>query len=443
VGYLRRFLLPLSTLLSASVIFGRGVAAEPAADYWTRFRGSDGMGIAVGAHPPTQWSESENLAWKTELPGPGASSPIRFGGNIFVTCYTGFATDGSSEGDIGKLVRHLICLDAITGKIRWDATVQGDAAEERYTRLSEHGYASHTPVTDGQQVYAFFGKSGVVAFDLSGKQRWHAEVGKESGRQVWGSAASLILYKNSVIVTAADESRSIRALDKATGKEIWKAAGELLENVYNTPALVTLPDGQQELVVSVKNEVWALNPDTGKLIWYATAPFESSMAASIVAADGIVYAAGDTRNPKLLAIRAGGKGDVTKTHVLWTSTRGPNYGTPVLHDGHLYYATERGVAICLDVKTGEPVYEERLRVSRGPAKVYASPILADGKLFITTRTAGSVILPANPAFEQLAENIIGDDDTDFSATPIICGNQILLRSNRALYCFTAAVGGGQ
>ena len=424
------------------IILALGASANgvAASETWTRFRGLDGTGIAAGAHPPAEWSDTRNLTWKLELPGPGASSPIRFGNNIFVTCYSGFGVNGSSEGDIGKLSRHLVCIDADTGKIRWNTAIKADPAEIQYARLTEHGYASHTPVTDGERVFAFFGKSGVFAFDLNGKQLWQADVGKEAGRQGWGSAASLILYKNSVIVNAADESQSIRALDKATGKELWKAEGSGFENVYNTPTLVTLPDGHQELVVAVQNEVWGLNPDNGKLRWFAVVPIASNMAASVVTADGIVYAFGGNRSPGTVAIRAGGKGDVTKTHILWNSTRGPDFGTPVIHEGHLYYANSRGVAVCLNAKTGEQVYEERLQVAQGQARVYASPVLADGKLFITTRTAGAILLAAKPAFQQLAQNVVTGDRTDFSATPMITGNQLFLRSNQALYCFTAAAG---
>lgn len=426
-----KFLLSLS--VTSALLLGGGHVMGSAVD-WPGFRGANGNGTAPGAHPPMKWSETQNLAWKTELPGPGASSPIRFGNKIFVTCFSG------PETEITKLSRHLLCIDATTGKIRWNTSIKADPSEQVYTRLAEHGYASQTPATDGEKVFAFFGKSGVFAFDLDGKQLWQADVGKESGRQGWGSATSLVLYKNSVIVNAADESQSIRALDKATGKELWKAEGGSMTTCYNTPTLVTVPGGGQELVVAVQNEVWGLNPDTGKLRWFAEAPISGNLAASIVAADGIVYAFGGNRGPGTAAIRVGGKGDVTKTHILWTTSRGPDFGTPIIHDGHLYYANSRGVAVCLNARTGEQVYEERLRLSQGSGRIYASPILVDGKLIITTRTAGTVVLAAKPVFEQLAENTVAGDRTDFSATPMVTGNQLFLRSNRALYCFAAGAG---
>lgn len=404
---------------------------------WTQFRGSDGTGIAANAHPPTEWSDTKNLRWKAELPGPGTSSPIRFGKQIFVTCYSGYGENGSSEGDITKLARHLVCVDAATGAIGWSTTLKADSAEDPYTRLTEHGYASHTPVTDGERIFVFFGKTGVVAFDLKGQQLWQTEVGKSSSRQGWGSAASLVMHKDLVIVNAADESHSIRALDKATGKMRWKAESPGLVNVYNTPLLLTAPDGTTELIVSLQNEVWSLNPYNGEQRWSARVPNNGNLAASVIAADGVVYAFGGNRTPGTVAIRGGGKGDVTKTHLLWTSPRGPDFGTPIVHKGHLYFATGRGMAVCLDAKTGAEIYQERLRTSGGGPRPYASPILADGNLFLSTRTSGTLVIAAKPAFTQLAQNLVNGDRTDFSATPMIVGNEIVLRSNRALYCFRA------
>ncbi len=417
-----------------------GLAAH---DSWTRFRGSDGTGIAAEARPPTEWSETKNLRWKTDLPGPGASSPIRFGDRIYVTCFGGYGENGKPEGDFATLARHLVCLDAASGKIRWSSGIPAAPAEARYTRLAEHGYASHTPATDGERVYVFFGKSGVLAFDLDGRRLWQADVGQESGRQGFGSAASLVLHQNLVIVNAAEESRSVRALEKATGRERWRAEGTGFANVYNTPLQHTLPDGRHELVVAVQNRVRGLDPDTGKERWFATAPISGNLAASVVAANGVFYAFSGNQRPGTVAIRAGGVGDVTNTHVLWTSRLGPDFGTPVLHGGHMYFATSRGMAVCLDATTGAEIYQERLGGGRGAARSYASPVLADEKLFLATRGTGTLVLAAKPAYQLLARNVVADDASDFSATPMIVGHEIILRSNRAIYCFAAGAGGNR
>jgi hypothetical protein len=186
---------------------------------------------------PTTWSTTKNLQWKTALPGCGSSSPIVCGERVFVTSYSGYG-DGSADGSLDKLQRHLLCLERQTGKILWDKAVAAERPEDSYNGyLTEHGYASSTPVTDGERVYAFFGKSGVLAFDFTGKQLWRVNVGKQSSNRRWGSGASPLLYKNMVIVNAAEESRSIRALDTLTGKEAWKVESECLELCFSTPAV--------------------------------------------------------------------------------------------------------------------------------------------------------------------------------------------------------------
>ena len=227
----------MKSLISMAVML-LGWAALPswAAD-WPRFRGPNGSGIAADANVPTSWSETKNLQWKAALPGRGSSSPIVCGERVVVTSYSGYG-DGSAEGSLGKLQRHLLCVERQTGKILWDKAVSAELPEDPYTgNLTEHGYASSTPVTDGQRVYVFFGKTGVLAFDFSGTQLWKVNVGKRSSNRRWGSGASLLLYKNLVIVNAAEESRSIRALDTLTGKEAWKAESECLELCFSTPAV--------------------------------------------------------------------------------------------------------------------------------------------------------------------------------------------------------------
>ena len=201
--------------------FSTGTA--PAGD-WPRFHGPDGSGISPDTQPlPVKWSETENLKWKCKLPGPGSSSPIVVGQRVFVTCWTGYGMDRDNVGDQKDLRRHLICLDRDTGNVLWDKSVEPVLPEDPYSgNFTQHGYASHTPVSDGQRVYVFFGKTGVLAFDLDGKKLWQTSVGTGSGPHGWGTASSPILYKNLVIVTASAESKSLVALNKETGKEVWR-----------------------------------------------------------------------------------------------------------------------------------------------------------------------------------------------------------------------------
>jgi len=395
---------------------------------WPRFRGPNGSGIAADAKPPTTWSDTKNLKWKTALPGAGASSPIVCGERVFVTCYS---------GETPKLQRHLVCVNRRDGKTLWSKTVPAAQGEDEMGgRIGEHGYASHTPVTDGERVYVFFGKSGVFAFDFNGTQLWQTGVGTGSNQKQWGSAASLMLYKNLVIVTASEESHSIRALDSKTGREVWKAEGSQLNNVFGTPVLVE-NEGRTDLVIAVPDELWGLNPDTGKLRWFAQTGLRGNITPGVVAAGGIICACGGFPQLGAVAFRAGGKGDVTKTHLLWSGSTSTYVPTPVLHQGHLYFVSDSGLATCLNAKTGEVVFKERLPgvsgSGRGGKPFYASTLLANGCLYAVSRRQGTFVIAAKPQFEFIAQNALAGDDSEFNATPAIVGNQLLLRSNRFLY----------
>lgn len=421
--------------LGACLLF---VAGDPLAGAdWTRFRGPDGAGISSETNVPIKWSESQNLKWKTPLPGPGSSSPIVLGKFVYVTCYSGFGADGKGAGNEGELKRHLVCVDGGNGEVVWSTAVAAALPEDPYKGfITQHGYASSTPVTDGERLYVLFGKTGALAFDLQGNKLWQVNAGMESSSKRWGSAASPILYKNTVIVNASEESQSIRALDKKTGEEVWKAEAASLELAYGTPALVDLSDGRQELVLGVPDEVWGLNPDTGKLNWYAETQLAGNVCPSPIHENGTVYIFGGYRSVGSLAVRAGGKGDVTKSHVVWTSRVTSYVATPVLHQGHLYWVDDRGIAHCIAAKTSEEVYQERLSgLSGGGGKpVYASPVLVGGNLFVVSRWNGTYVLAAKPEFEQVGRNQFASDESDFNGTPAISDGQVFLRSNRFLYC---------
>ena len=415
---------------------------------WPRFRGADGSGVTADTTTPVTWSDAQGVKWKTPLPGPGSSSPIIRGDRVFVTCYSGYGDSASGSSSPENLKRHLVCISRKDGKILWSQTVPAALPEDSYNgMLAEHGYASNTPAIDGERVYAFFGKTGVVAFDLEGKQLWQVNVGKESGNRRWGSGSSLILYKDFVIVTASEESRSIRALDKRTGKEVWKAAADTLELTYGTPTLIETAGGQAELVIAVPSEVWSLNPDTGKLRWYAETALSGNVSPSVVVADGIVYATGGFPGTGSVAVRAGGKGDVTKSHVVWSSNNGSYIPSPVVYRERLHYVSDQGFAVCLDAKTGKLVYKERLPGASsggggfGAKPFYASDVLANGNVYAVSRRNGTFVIAATPEFKLVAQNKLAADGSDFNATPALSGNQIFLRSNRFLYCIEADAGG--
>jgi len=402
------------------------VPVEGAKGDWSQFRGPTGMGTSGAESLPTAWSATENIAWKTPLSGAGASSPIVFGDRIYLTSYTGYFVPGDAGGSLDELKRHLLCFKKSDGSLIWDTPVQAKLPEEEQIR--DHGYAANTPAADEERVYVFFGKTGVFAFSHEGGQIWQADVG--SGTSGWGTSSSPVLYKDLLFINASVESESLIALDRKTGEEKWRAGG--FRESWNTPVIVTNPAGEDELVVAVKGKVLAFEPETGKPLWNCDTDITWYMVPSIVADDdGVVYVFGGRSGTTSLAVRSGGKGDVTATHRLWTSNKGSNVGSPVVHDGHLYWMNDqRGIAYCAKADSGELVYEKR--VNRA-GQIYASALLADGKIYYFNRSGRSFVLPAKPEFELLATNDL-EGGGQFNASPAVAGDKLLLRSDKFLYC---------
>ncbi|MHC4147776.1 MAG: outer membrane protein assembly factor BamB family protein, partial [Planctomycetota bacterium] len=352
------------------------------------------LGISKAKNLPVTWSDTENLIWKTAMPGSGSSSPIALGDKLYVTCYSGYGLGQASGGKIEDLTLHVVCVDGRTGTIIWNNQIKPEFPEQSSVR--DHGYAAPTPATDGKHLYVFFGKSGLFKFDLEGRQIWRISVGTE--KHGWGCGTSPVLYKNLVIVNASVESGSLVAVDKGSGEEVWRAEG--MKSSWNTPHLVDAPTGKQELAVSIKEFILGFDPETGKELWRCEG-IPDYICPSIISHEGILYALGGRRS-MTIAIRSGGRGDVSKTHKLWQADVGANVSSPVVHDGHL-----------------DP---------------YASTLLADGRLYVVTRFDGTLVLAAKPQFEQLAHNKLADSAV-FNASPIVCGGNLILRSNHNLYCF--------
>lgn len=425
----------------AVIFWGLLLILSAGAD-WPEFRGPQRSGMAADKGLPRTWNgvanraegaENENVIWKQRLPGPGASSPITWKGRIFVTCYSGYGVDAESPGELQNLKLHLLCLDAASGEFLWDRSQPAEQPEQEFTGdFTMCGYASSTPVTDGKAVYAFFGRSGVFAYDLSGIYLWHASVG--TGTNGWGTGASPILYDNLVIVNASMESRSIVALDKISGHEVWRTAGGTLS--WSTPALVPLPGNRRELIVSVDRKVLGLDPATGEKLWECAAD-GAAYSSPCVVVDGernekgayVIIGRGRTT----MAIRPGGTGDVSKTHLLWHIKKGSFVATPLYRDGLLCWVDDRGIASCISARDGKLLHEVRLTIPGEGPKVYASPVMADDKLYAVTRQGGTLVFAPNENLEELARNALGDKSI-CNATPAIWEGKLLLRSNEFLYC---------
>ncbi len=425
----------LGTLLLANIFPVNFRASE-----WPQFRGKHSNGKSVDLQVPVQWSSRENLKWKTLLPGPGSSSPIVRKDQVFATCYSGYGVGAGDPGEMENLVRHLVCVDRGDGSVLWERKIPARLPEDPYRGyISEHGYASNTPVTNGREVFVFFGKTGVIAFDFNGEELWRADVGQESSNRQWGSASSLVLHGENVIVNASEESQSIRALNQRTGEQVWIAEASSLELAYGTPLLASLETGKTSLLIAVPGEVWGLDPNTGKLGWYAKTGLPGNICPSLSTAAGVVYGFGGFPTQGSFAVRLGGKGDVTSSHMLWTSRASSYVASPVFHEGYLYWISDRGDAMCIKASDGSVQFRERLPgVGSGRRRaVYASVIYAADKLYAVSRYSGAYVLEAKPRFSLLAQNRLEGDDSQFNGTPAFADNDIYIRSDRYLYCISA------
>ncbi|MSQ94551.1 MAG: serine/threonine protein kinase [Gemmataceae bacterium] len=397
------------------------ITASPACADWLQFRGLGGSGVAPDKGMPVTWSVTENIAWKYEMPGAGGSSPIVVGDKVLLSCYSGYGLDRSEPGDQKNLTRHLVCVDRRTGKLQWKADFPAPLPEPEYSSYQAlHGYASSTPISDGKHVWVFLGKAGVYCYDLDGKEKWKASVG--TGTHGWGSGTSPILHKDLLIVNASVESGSLIAFDKNSGKERWNTKG--MRSSWNTPILVKLANGTTELAVATQPKMLGFDPDTGKELWDA-ATYDWYVCPSLVAHAGILYG---LQHSICVAVKAGGRGDVTESHVPWKKNLGAVVSSPLYHDGNLYWAAN-GTAFCVKASDGSTIYRERLKAG---GDFYASPVLADGKLYYVSRSDGAYVLEAGPKFNLLAHNTL--DKSTFNAGPAVSGSQLFLRSDRYLYC---------
>ncbi len=428
------------------------------AEDWQRFRGPNGSGV-VADTAPTNWSSTENLNWKVALPGSGVSSPIVVGGKVFVTCYSGYGVSRNEVGDIKDLKRHLVCVDKASGAILWDQSVAAVLPEDPYSGIgvTAHGYASHTPVSDGERVYAFYGKSGVYAYDLDGNLVWNTSVGTKSDPWEWGSSSSPVLYKDKLLVTASAESESLVALDCKTGKELWRETAGGFAGMWGTPILVNADgEGQAELVMSVPYEIWSFNPDTGKLLWYCEASQSEQAHASAITDGKIVYAFSG-RGGGAVAVRTGGKDDVTKSNIVWKSNESSSFGSPIAYNGKVYLVSG-DVLSTFDAETGAEVGSKlRLRPQGANAEPaaqrggggggrggrgggggggsdYSSPVIADGKLYYVKGSGETFVVELGDEPKQLSANKVTNDAESFGGTPAISDGQLLIRSNKHLYC---------
>ncbi len=389
----------------------RVVLPAPGAErYWPRFRGPTGQGSAAGTTFPMHWSPTENIAWQVELPGRGNGSPVVWGEQIFVT--------SENESRTGRL---LLCFNRSDGQLLWKREApQPEQTEKLYWKNT---FASSTPVTDGQRVIVFFGNSGLVCWDMDGNLQWHRPLGPFTTTH--GPGTSPVLYRDRVIFIQ-DQNRGdsvFVCLDKRTGELLWQRPRPRAM-CWSTPVVLRVGD-HDELVYNGSYHVIGYDPDTGEEIWRAEGTTREAIP-TIVVGGGLIYSASG-RNGPTMAIRPGGRGDVTKTHIVWKTVRGaPHVPSPTYYDGRLYMVNDTGIMTCLDARNGETVWQKRLR-----GRFSMSPIEAGGKLLLTNEDGRSYILATGPEFQVLAENELDDG---VLATPALVEGRLYFRTTGRLLC---------
>jgi outer membrane protein assembly factor BamB len=378
--------------------------------HWPCFRGPTGQGIALEPEFPLTWSKTENIIWSRKLSGRGNSSPVIWGDRIFLT-------SASKDGR----VRELFCYSRTRGELLWKRAAPSPAKIERIIR--KNSYASSTVVTDGERVIAFFGNSGFVCYGMNGDLQWTQYVGDFT--IMHGPGTSPVLYKDKLIFIQ-DQNRGdsvFLALDKHTGQKLWQHARKQVMG-WSNPVLVRIAD-HDELIYNGSFQVVGYNPDTGEKIWSLDGPTKEAVP-TIVTGGGLIYSASG-RNGTILALRPGGRGDVTKTHLVWLHERGgPHVPSPVYHEGRLYLISDTGVAMCLNAANGATVWQERLR-----GRFSMSPIIAGDKLLLTNEKGLTYVLQAGDKLTVLAQNDLEDETL---ATPAVLGGRIYLRTASHLYC---------
>ncbi|MDR2115857.1 MAG: PQQ-binding-like beta-propeller repeat protein [Planctomycetaceae bacterium] len=401
------------------------VAQEP--EQWSRFRGTNGQGISTATGLPTQWNTNENIAWKTEIPGEGWSSPIVWNDHIFLTTTT----------NNGKEC-HVIAVNRKTGKILWDKIA---FSQEPQFKHPKNSFATPTPVTDGQTVYAVFGSGGFIALDFNGNILWtNQELNYYSQH---GLGTSPILYNDLLIIAINPSNREepkllgwqlpwdqsyLLALDKKTGKESWRGKRGMSKIGHATPVIFQV-NGKDQIISPVGDVIQGFNPANGELIWTIQSPGEPVVPSPAIG-DGIVYTA-PMPSDAIRAVRLDGTGDCTKTHVVWEQKRNvPKMASFLYVKPCLYTANDNGSFAAYDAVTGEFLWQKRLGGALNP-----SPVFADGKIYVLSELGTTTVLKpaANPKEppEIIAENELEEHAL---ASPAVAGKQLFIRTDNHLWC---------
>lgn len=471
--------LPL--LIGTSVL-----AASPTQTDWPQWRGPVTSGVAPKANPPTQWSDSQNVRWKIQVPGRGTGTPIIIGNQIFLQAAIptgkkveppvekneasaspaptpapasgtspapatpqaegerprgdrgggeggGRRRGGGGGGGRGEKPSEfqqfaLLAYDRTSGALQWQKSVREEVPHEGHH--PDHGFASHTPLTDGELVFGWFGSRGLHCFDTKGNLKWQKDLGKQRTANGFGEGNSPALHGNILVVNWDHEGEDfIVAFDKTSGRELWRTPREE-KTTWTTPFIVT-HEGKTQVVVCASNRIRSYELETGKQLWEC-----GGMTANVIPTPvsdfGFLYAISGFRGNALLAIQLGKSGDLTDTDAIaWRHAKSTPYvPSPLLYGQRLYFtAGNNAILSCFDAKSGKALYTEQ-RVE-GPGGFYASPVAANGRVYLVGRNGTSVVLKDSDQYEVIATNTLADK---FDASPAIAGNDLFLRGHQHLYC---------
>ena len=421
-----------------------------AAADWPHWRGPHATGTTTERNLPVRWSATENVIWKAPIAGLGVSTPIVSGDRVFVTSQIGSGIrqpgnhprlvqgGGAAEAgerELGSSRKPRVADDRTffvvesfhraDGRRLWEYRVQADGPLPGVH--DKHNLASPSPVTDGEMVYAWFGTGQIAALDMSGKQVWRRHLGKEIApfNVIWGHTSSPVIYGDLLILLCDHEPASyLLAVDKRTGEQRWRADRGKGRLSYSTPLVVDTPGGP-ELIVNSSERVDAYDAKTGTLLWYTggTNRFPIPMP---VFHDGLIYMSRGYRSGPYMAIRPGGRGDVSKSHVVWEVSTGAPYISSLVYDaGLIYMATDVGGVTVVDAKTGQRVSQQRI-----DGIFSASPAAADGKIFFVSETGETIVMQSGRTPTVLARNDLGERAM---ASPAISNGRIYIRTDDHLY----------
>ncbi len=401
----------LTLLVLTSLVFTQSHVT--AADNWPRWRGAEGQGHSGETNLPTAWDDS-NVVWRSKLPGSGQSSPVIWGNKIFLT--------GSLQNGGERLV---FCIDRQTGKILWQQTAWTGEPEPSHKM---NNWASSTCATDGKHVIAFFGKGGIHCYDVEGKHVWSRDLGPFKGP--WGTAASPILVGNKVIQNCdADDTSYLLALDKATGKELWRTPRKVVRG-WSTPILIKT-DKREELVMNGHYGTAAYDPETGKELWFNEGSTGRGSPTVVTAGDLIIAVNG--RPGSMYAVRPGGSGTVNASHEVWRVERkgGRDLPSPIVVDDFLFVVNlDPGIGTMYRASTGEELWKARMG-----GRFSSSPIAAGGLIYFVSEDGEAIVIKPDVKPVIVSRNAVNCSDEEiFRASLVPHDSQLLLRSDTVLYC---------